>query len=167
MPYVYVSIGSNIEQQRHISACLDALKEHFGELALSPVYESEAVGFEGENFYNLVAGFSTGLGVAELARLLRLIEAENGRKRNGPKFSARTLDIDILTYDNLTGTVEGVLLPRDEILHNAFVLLPLAELAPEDRHPSLKVTYQALWEDYDKKSQKLWKIPFQWQGRSL
>lgn len=167
MSYVYVSIGSNIDQKRHIVACLDALEEHFGDLALSSVYESEAVGFEGDHFYNMVAGFNTDLGVAELAKLLRLIEAENGRKREGPKFSARTLDIDILTYDQLSGMIEGVLLPREEILYNAFVLLPLAELAPTEVHPQSGATYQQLWNDYDQKSQRLWKIPFEWQGRKL
>ena len=167
MARVYVSIGSNIDQQDHIRNCLDALSEHFGELALSSIYESEAVGFEGDNFYNLVAGFSTGLSVGDLSRLLRSIESDNGRKRTGPKFSARTLDIDILTYDDLVGIEDGVELPREEILQNAFVLLPLAELAPAEIHPATGRTYAELWPAYDQSRQKLWKVDFTWQGREV
>lgn len=167
MAKVYVSIGSNIDQQNHIRNCLDALIEHFGELTLSSIYESEAVGFEGDNFYNLVAGLCTDLGVGELSRLLREIESENGRKRTGPKFSARTLDIDILTYDDFVGTQDGVELPREEILENAFVLLPLAELAPAETHPATGRTYAELWQAYDQSRQKLWKVDFTWQGRKV
>lgn len=167
MAQVFVSIGSNIEQEKHIAACLDALCSHFGELALSSVYESEAVGFGGDNFYNLVAGFECGLGVGELSRLLRDIENDNGRSREGPRFSSRTLDIDILTYGNAVGVVDGVQLPREEILENAFVLLPMAELAPDMIHPVAGKTYRQLWHGYDPHSQKLWIIDFNWRGRKI
>ena len=151
---------------RYIRASLDALTERFGELLLSSVYESEAVGFDGDNFYNLVAGFSTDLPVGELSRLLKRIEDDNGRCRKGPKFSGRTLDIDILTYDELIGVHEGVQLPRDEILKNAFVLLPLAEIAPEVKHPEVEQTYQTLWRGYEG-GQKLWSVDFEWQGQTI
>nr|WP_010133382.1 2-amino-4-hydroxy-6-hydroxymethyldihydropteridine diphosphokinase [Microbulbifer agarilyticus] len=162
MAIVYLSLGSNIDREKHLCAALDALVEAFGDLKMSQVYESEAVGFEGDNFYNLVAAIDTGLSVGELALRLRDIEDANGRVRSGPKFSARTLDIDILTYGDLTGEVDGVALPRDEILKNAFVLLPFSELAPQAVHPVAKQTYQQLWEAYDKASQKLWPVPFNW-----
>lgn len=167
MAHVFVSIGSNIEQKKHIQACLDALDREFGPLELSSVYESEAVGFEGDNFYNLVAGFDTDLRVGELSKFLRQVESDNGRRRGGPKFSARTLDIDILTYDELSGPVDGIALPRDEILENAFVLLPLAELAPEKTHPVINRTYNILWREYDVGCQKLWPVDFYWGGRKI
>lgn len=162
MATVYLSLGSNIDRNKHLSAGLDALVEAFGDLKMSQVYESEAVGFDGDNFYNLVAAIDTDLSVGELALKLRDVEDENGRLRSGPKFSARTLDIDILTYDDLSGEVDGVKLPRGEILKNAFVLLPMSELAPETLHPVTGKTYLQLWDEYDQDSQKLWPVEFDW-----
>ncbi|GAB2510562.1 2-amino-4-hydroxy-6-hydroxymethyldihydropteridine diphosphokinase [Microbulbifer agarilyticus] len=162
MAIVYLSLGSNIDREKHLCAAMDALVEAFGDLSMSQVYESEAVGFEGDNFYNLVAAIETDLSVGELALRLRDIEDANGRVRSGPKFSARTLDIDILTYDDVAGDVDGVALPRDEILKNAFVLLPLSEVAPTEVHPVQGKTYQQLWEEYDQASQKLWVVAFDW-----
>ncbi|WP_445355151.1 2-amino-4-hydroxy-6-hydroxymethyldihydropteridine diphosphokinase [Microbulbifer sp. EKSA008] len=162
MAQVYLSLGSNINRAQYIRAALDALTGRFGELQVSRVFESEAVGFQGDNFYNLVVGLQTDLSVGQLALCLRGIEDANGRLRSGPKFSARTLDIDILTYDHLTGTVDGVKLPRGEIVKNAFVLQPLAEIAPEVLHPVEQKTYRQLWNEYDQDSQKLWPVEFIW-----
>lgn len=163
---VYISIGTNIEREPHLTAALDALAKQFGNLNISTVYESEAVGFDGENFLNLVVGIQTSHFVAELSRLFKQIEADNGRRREQPKFSARTLDLDILTYGDCTGNVDGVQLPRGEILKNAFVLKPLAEIAPEVVHPVVGKTYSQLWQAYDR-NQKLWPVPFTWQGRTI
>lgn len=160
MPRVYLGLGSNIDRETHIRAALHALEEAFGLLLVSPVYESESVGFAGSHFYNLVVGIDTELPVGELSALLRGIEEANGRVRGGPKFAPRTLDIDILTYGNACGEIDGVQLPRDEILRNAFVLRPLADIAPNDRHPETVRPYLEHWEAYDKNRQKLWPIDF-------
>lgn len=162
MARVFLSLGSNIDRERHIRAGLDALARQFGELQVSRVFESEAVGFEGDDFYNLVVGIYTDLPVGQLALRLREIEDANGRLRAGPKFSARTLDIDILTYDDLAGTVDSVKLPRAEIEKNAFVLQPLAELAPDRVHPLTGKTFGQMWAAYDKSKQKLWPVEFSW-----
>jgi len=164
MVTAYLSLGSNIDRYRHISAALDALTARFGGLVISPVYESEAVGFDGDNFLNLVVGIETDLPVGGLSAELKRIEDENGRLRSGPKFSARTLDIDVLTVDQLSGEHDGVLLPRDEVETNAFVLRPLADIAAGDIHPLTGLSYGAMWQAYSK-AQKLWAVDFTWAGQ--
>ena len=157
---VFLSLGSNIDRDANIRGGLDALASQFGEVRLSPVYESEAVGFDGAAFYNLVAEIHTDMPVGALAEVLRDIESAHGRRRGEKKFSSRTLDIDILTYGNLCGEIDGVQLPRDEILKHAFVLLPLVDLAPDARHPESGKRYAELWQALDLSGQKLWQVPF-------
>lgn len=166
MAKVYLSIGSNIDRERHITAALDALAAKFPALDISSVYESEAVGFAGDHFLNLTVGFDTAIPVGELSAYLRDIEHNNGRNRGLERFSARTLDIDILTYGDCVGEIDGVVLPRAEILENAFVLLPLAEIAPDCEHPVSCQSFAALWRAYSKQ-QKLWAIDFVWRGRHI
>lgn len=163
---VYISIGTNIDRERYVTAALDALADWFGDLQISPVYESESVGFDGSPFFNLVVGVDTDLSVGELSRCFKQLEAENGRRRDVPKFSARTLDLDILTYGDRTGTIDGVELPRGEILKNAFVLRPLADIAPDAVHPVCGKRYRELWQAYNT-GQKLWPVDFTWQGRKI
>lgn len=158
---VYIGVGSNVDRDRHIRAGLDALAREFGELQVSPVYESEAVGFDGSPFLNLVVGIRTGKTVAGLSRCLKAIEADNGRQPNARRFSPRTLDLDILTYGDLDRSRDGVEIPRQEILLNAFVLKPLADLAGDCRHPVDGRTYRELWQSYHS-DQKLWPVAFHW-----
>jgi 2-amino-4-hydroxy-6-hydroxymethyldihydropteridine diphosphokinase len=167
MAVVFLGVGSNIERERYIVAGLDALQGLFGELTLSSVYDSEAIGFAGQPFLNLVVAIDTDLGPGELARQLRHIEIEHGRPANAIRNSPRQLDIDILTHGTVTGIVEGVELPRAEILENAFVLCPLAELAPGQIHPLAGRSYGQLWQAYDKSAQSLRRVDFQWRGRSI
>ena len=167
MTMIYLSLGSNVDRHRHIAAALSALNNLLGELQISSVYESKSVGFEGSNFFNLVVGADTTLSITELSENLKRIEDNNGRKRNGPKFSPRTLDIDILTYGDFVGIESGIELPRAEITKNAFVLLPMAEIAPQAKHPQLLQTYAQLWSEYDQSSQQLWAIDFVWDGRKI
>ena len=155
MARVFLGLGSNIERERYITAGLDALARLFGDLALSQVYDSASVGFEGQPWLNLVAEVFTDMPLAQLAKTLRHIEVEHGRPANATRFSSRQLDIDILTYDELVGLIDGVQLPRDEILENAFVLCPLAELSPDSLHPVEKRRYADLWRDYDRAAQPM------------
>ncbi|ETN91550.1 Bifunctional folate synthesis protein [Gammaproteobacteria bacterium MOLA455] len=167
MALIYLSLGSNVEAQRNIEAALDALADTFGELIISSVYESEAVGFEGDSFYNLVVGIHSAQSVGELSKILKAIEDAQGRDRTAPKFGARSLDIDILTVDDRVGVIDGVAIPRDEVLKNAFVLQPLAETAPTTVHPQMGISFLQLWQDFDKNKQKLWPIEFIWRGENI
>ncbi|WP_034474877.1 2-amino-4-hydroxy-6-hydroxymethyldihydropteridine diphosphokinase [Aestuariibacter salexigens] len=158
---IYISVGSNIERETHTQKGLDALFNEFGALTLSRVFESEAIGFKGDTFYNLVVGATTTRTVSQVCQCLKDIEHENGRVRGAEKFSSRTLDLDLLLYDKLV-IDNPVELPRGEILYNAFVLQPLADIAPIEKHPIVDETYASLWQAFDKQTQRLWPIPFAW-----
>lgn len=167
MTRVYLGLGSNIERERYLGAGLDALEALYGPLLLSPVYDCEAIGFAGQPFLNMVVGIDTTASVAELARELRRIETEHGRLPDAARYSPRQLDIDLLTWGDACGVVDGVLLPRPEILRNAFVLRPLADLAPEDLHPEAGRSYRDLWEAFDQGSQLVSRVAFEWRGREI
>ncbi|TDJ28342.1 MAG: 2-amino-4-hydroxy-6-hydroxymethyldihydropteridine diphosphokinase [Gammaproteobacteria bacterium] len=142
---VYVSLGSNVQRDRNIRLAVKEMRTAFGNLSLSPVYESASVGFDGSDFLNLVAGFETNNEVHEVVQELRVIEDRLGRDRSQPRFSPRPIDLDILTYDGLIIDEPGIQIPREEILQNAFVLKPLCDIAPDSVHPLVKQDYQALW----------------------
>jgi 2-amino-4-hydroxy-6-hydroxymethyldihydropteridine diphosphokinase len=163
---VYIGIGSNIDRDRHIAAALDCLKALFGQLLLSPVYESEAIGFFGQPFLNLVIGIDTDLPVRELQTTLRVIERANGHNGNTPKFSDRSLDLDLLTYGDSCGAIDSVNLPRADIVDYAYVLWPLADIAGAELHPQLGISYRQLKQQFTP-AQKLWPVPFLWNGRDL
>lgn len=156
MQTVYLSIGSNIDRERYVAIAIRELRRRFGDLRISPVYESEAVGFAGDDFYNLAIGLTTAMAFAELVGELKALEYRHGRAVDTPKFAPRTLDIDILTFGDWVGEFSGVVLPRPEITENAFVLRPLQDIAGEDLHPALGVSYAELWRGFDQRSQRLW-----------
>lgn len=158
----YISIGSNIDKDKNILASLQALEQCFGKLMVSSVYETEPIGFAGDVFYNLVVGFESGLEVKQIAKQLRQIELDNGRTRDSKKFSARTLDLDLLLYGDLIVNDGRLRIPRDEIERYAFVLEPLAEIAPALTHPVSHHSYAELWEKFDKTDLKQKRITPAW-----
>ncbi|MDX1251600.1 MAG: 2-amino-4-hydroxy-6-hydroxymethyldihydropteridine diphosphokinase [Gammaproteobacteria bacterium] len=160
MARVYISIGSNIDRQANIRSALAALRESFGQLTVSPVYESKAVGFAGDDFYNLAVGFDSTLDPLAINHILRDIEHHHGRVRGGSGWTSRTLDLDLLLYGDLISGSHGLTLPRGEITKYAFVLCPLAEIAGEERHPVSGMRYSDLWAAFDKAAQPLWRVDF-------
>ncbi len=160
MEKIYISLGSNIDADRHIRNGLDDLARIFGPVRISEVFESEPVGFEGDNFLNLVAEGHTDLPVMEVVSQLKAIEAAHGRVRGAKRFAPRTLDLDLLLYGSLCCTAP-VALPRPEIFHNDFVLWPLSQLWPEGRLPGRAETLAQLWQNHVK-LQKLWPVSFRW-----
>jgi len=139
MAKVYLNIGSNIEREYNISACLQILRKDYPDVIFSRVYETEAFGFKGDAFYNLAAMLETTLSVEKFSAYLKHLEDCHARQRDGVKFSSRTLDIDILLYDDLILQPEQDI-PRKEILRYPFVLFPLEEIAPEVLHPELGIS---------------------------
>jgi 2-amino-4-hydroxy-6-hydroxymethyldihydropteridine diphosphokinase len=162
MPRVFVGIGSNIDREASVRGGVEALRRHYGDVQLSSVYESEAVGFEGDPFYNLVAAFDTEEEVETVVANLGEIETQHGRIRHGERFVSRTLDLDLLLYGDAVLRNDKYHVPRDEIEHYAFVLWPLAEIAPDRRHPQTGKTFAEMWESFDKNGPGLRPIPFQW-----
>lgn len=160
----YISIGSNIDKEHNIPSSLAALKRHFGQLVISGIYETEPVGFNGENFYNLVVSFESELEAKQVGKILRQIELDHGRTRDSQKFSARTLDLDLILYGNQVINNGRLRIPRDEIERYAFVLEPLAEIAGEQRHPISRKSYRQLWAEYDKTNLRQRKIKPPWQS---
>jgi 2-amino-4-hydroxy-6-hydroxymethyldihydropteridine diphosphokinase len=145
MARVYLSLGSNLEPQRHLSAAIGELRERFGAIAVSPAYRSRSVGFDGADFVNLAVGLDTPLSPAALNDWLHALEDRHGRRRDGPRYSDRTLDLDIVFYDALVIDGPGHLqLPRKELKH-AFVLRPIADIAPDFRHPIGGQRMAELW----------------------
>jgi len=160
---VYVSIGSNIDREHNVRSAVRELTARYGPLALSPVYESRAVGFAGANFYNLVAGFDTGEPVESVKESLARIESQSGRTRGESRFGARTLDLDLLLYGDTIRHDDRVRLPHPDIVRYAFVLRPLADIAPDGRHPETGLVFQKMWEQFDKNKQELTTVDFELQ----
>jgi len=149
MARVYVSIGSNIDRSKNIRQCIESLRELYGDLILSTTWENSAVGFDGDPFYNLVVGFDTSDSPEQVVHAFREIEVRQGRERSSERFSSRTLDIDLLLYDQLIINSGGLQIPRDEIARYAFVLKPLAEVYPGGIHPELGKTYENMWQSLE------------------
>ena len=145
MSKAYLSLGSNREPEQHLRAAIAALRRHFGAIVLSPVYRTAAVGFDGGDFLNAAAVIESSLDPFALNAWLHALEDAHGRDRSGPRFGDRTLDIDIVLFDDLVLMGDGHLqIPRNELKH-AFVLRPLAEIAPDVVVPGRGETLAALW----------------------
>jgi len=142
---VFVSVGSNIRRRSSIKKGMALLHALYGDLEFSAVRETKAVGFNGEPFYNFVVRFQTTASPESICQSMKDIEVECGRSRKGPKFNARTLDLDLLLYDDLQIDEDKLQLPRDEIFKYSFVLQPLAELVPNMQCPGRDQTFAQLW----------------------
>ncbi len=148
MPTVYLGIGSNIHPQKNLVFALEELEKRFGKIEKSSVYRSKAYGFDGDEFLNMVVALGSELPPAEIHAQLEEIHRAAGRDRAVRGCSSRTLDIDLLLYNDLI-VDEPIRLPRPDVLRFSFVLGPLAEIAPELQHPETRQSYQHHWDSFD------------------
>jgi len=145
---VFVAIGSNIEPQMRLQQAARALKQHFAGARFSGCYRNRAFGFEGADFLNAVAGFDTQLPIRELLLTLRGIEAQCGRGSADSKWQARAMDLDLLLYGQAVERGADYSVPRPDLTRRAYMLGPLAELAPQWRYPPDGPTIGELWERF-------------------
>jgi 2-amino-4-hydroxy-6-hydroxymethyldihydropteridine diphosphokinase len=162
---VYVAAGSNVEAARHLAFAIGELEREFGSLSVSQAYRNQAVGFDGPDFINLVVGFRTRLSVDEVIERLRGIERRCGRPADAPKWAPRTMDLDILLYGDLVADEHGRRIPRPDLLRRAYMLRPLAEIAPALRHPTTGKTLGELWAAFDRAAHPLHKVELARDGR--
>ncbi|HUI62680.1 MAG TPA: 2-amino-4-hydroxy-6-hydroxymethyldihydropteridine diphosphokinase [Steroidobacteraceae bacterium] len=159
MAQVYVAIGSNVDPERHMALAAQSLRREFPDTRFSSWYRNRAVGFEGDDFINCVAGFTSGLTVHEVVARLQAIEALCGRPRDAPRWAPRTMDIDVLLYDGLILDEPKLKLPRPDLLKRPYMLGPLAELAPQVVHPVLGLAIGELWQRFDRASHPMERLP--------
>ena len=155
---VYVAAGSNVEPEQHLTLALEALRRDFPDVRSSSWYTNAAVGFEGDDFINLVVGFTSDRPVEEVVLRLQAIETLCGRPRDAARWAPRSMDLDILLYDDLIRDDPRLKLPRPDLLKRAFMLGPLAELAPDVVHPTAGATIGELWSRFDRAAHPMQKI---------
>lgn len=149
MSDVFVAAGSNVQPDLNLRRALDALQRIYAPLTISPAYRNKAVGFEGADFINLVVGFTTADSLVEVRNKLQSVEALCGRAPDAPKWAPRSMDLDILLYDDVVSDEPGYLLPRPDLVKRPYMLKPMADIAPDRNHPVLQRTMQELWEAFD------------------
>jgi 2-amino-4-hydroxy-6-hydroxymethyldihydropteridine diphosphokinase len=155
MPAVYVAAGSNVEPERNLREALAELRREFPSVRFSSWYRNRAEGFVGDDFLNLVAGFDSALPLHDVLARLHAIEALCGRPRNAARWAPRSMDLDVLLYGDLVCEEPGLKLPRPDLLKRAYMLGPLAELAPAVRHPTAGLTIGELWRSFDQAAHPL------------
>ena len=159
MPSLYVGAGSNVAPERNLARAVAELAREFPGARFSSWYRNRPVGFEGEDFINLVAGFETYLPVRGVLERLHAIEALCGRPRAAPRWAPRAMDLDVLLYGDLVCDEPGLKLPRPDLLKRAYMLGPLAALAPEVVHPTAHLTIGELWRSFDQRAHPLEQVP--------
>jgi 2-amino-4-hydroxy-6-hydroxymethyldihydropteridine diphosphokinase len=152
MAKIYLGLGSNVEPEKYLQLGIRELGQRFAVLEMSNIYRSKAVGFDGADFLNLVLGFDSDLSPSEIHQSIEDIHRVAGRQRGESRFSARTLDIDLLLYDDLVLDAGPIRVPRTDILRYSFVLGPLAEIAANLRHPESGRLITEHWAEFDQES---------------
>jgi 2-amino-4-hydroxy-6-hydroxymethyldihydropteridine diphosphokinase len=159
---VLVAAGSNVEPAANLRRALDSLAARYPALRTSAAYRNRAVGFEGEDFVNLVLALDTDDDVHAVIGRLHEAEALCGRERLAPKWAPRSMDLDILLYGDRVCEELGLVLPRPDLVRRAYMLGPAAEVAPGMRHPTLGATLAELWSRFPREAHALERVDIGW-----
>jgi 2-amino-4-hydroxy-6-hydroxymethyldihydropteridine diphosphokinase len=160
MPEAFIAVGSNVEPLKNLTLALAELKRSEGPLRISPAYRNKAVGFDGDDFINLVVAFDTNDDVVRVRERLQKIEAVCGRPPNAPKWAARSMDLDILLFGNEIRSEPGLVLPRPDLVRRPYMLKPTADIAPDLVHPTLHRTMRELWNEFEGKEHEMTVVSF-------
>lgn len=155
MAMVYLGLGSNVLPEENLGLGVRELRRTYGDLDVSSVYRSAALGFDGDDFLNLVVGFRSEDTPQDICGEIERLHNLAGRERGDEKWASRRLDIDLLLYNDLVRDERPVRVPRDDVLKYSFVLRPLAELVPDLVHPVTGKTMQTHWQEFDVDSHPL------------
>jgi len=147
---VFVAAGSNVEPEKNLERACAEIAHVWPDAHFSRAYRNVAVGFEGPDFINLVVGFSAAQPLPQVIERLRRIETNCGRPRYAPKWASRTMDLDVLLFDDLVEKTTDYTLPRPDLLKRPYMLGPLAEIAPQVVHPTAHRTIGELWAEFDR-----------------
>lgn len=149
MTRIYLGLGSNIDPEAHLRLGVDELRRRYGRVDLSPIYRNPAVGFEGPDFFNMVAGLESDDAPERINDAIEVIHARAGRTRGQERYSSRPLDIDLLLYGDRIIDMPGLRIPRRDVLEYAFVLRPLVDLDPNLVHPLTGKPIAQHWRAFD------------------
>jgi 2-amino-4-hydroxy-6-hydroxymethyldihydropteridine diphosphokinase len=147
---VFVAAGSNVEPVANLQRACGELRKTWHDAVFSRAYRNKAVGFDGPDFVNLVVGFSTAQPLDAVIARLHAIETQCGRPRYAPKWASRTMDLDVLLYGDLVEKTPQYTLPRPDLLKRPYMLGPMAEIAPQVKHPTEHKSIGELWEAFDR-----------------
>ena len=153
-----MSLGSNIDPEENLQYACRELKKTFGNIQVSSVYRNKPIGFEGNDFLNMVVKVQSTLNPNEILNYLRCLEAATSRDTGTGAFDSRTLDIDMILFNDLVHLEKPFKIPRQDIELYSFVLCPLAEIDPDGIHPIIGKTFKDLWEDFDQEEHLLYKV---------
>jgi 2-amino-4-hydroxy-6-hydroxymethyldihydropteridine diphosphokinase len=155
VPSVFVAAGSNVNPSEHLRIALAEIERIYAPLRVSPAYRNKAVGFDGEDFINLVVAFDTDEPVEQVRERLQAVEAVCGRLRDAPRWAPRTMDLDILLYGDRVNDEPGLVLPRPDLVRRPYMLKPMADLDPDFVHPTLGKTMRELWRDLERENHEM------------